>query len=502
MKSKIFIILSIFIFLGILFCFESCHNLFTLQNGAKTTINISLDLSKLIKTSRNQSTEITEYQLKVAVYDAEFYLPNSDIEKLTLITQAENKVDTTTGEVKISFEVPIDTKVIFVGKLYELIDGKTVSKNPLYVGKSEVITVKPKDNKVHLVLSKTIADVGLDVDIEDIFVIQFNTLGGTFIESQKIQEGKTTTEPTRPTKDDFEFVGWYTSKDGGKTLDTKFDFSVPITSDVTLYAKWKLAERFVFVKGASINGAITADGYTTSEIFKEDAIVSIPNFYISDHEVTQAEYKAIMGNWPDKSVTEEMKGVGDSHPAYYVNWFDTLVYCNKRSIQEGLIPCYTINGSTNPNDWGEVPTSETHRNFTTWFNATCDFQANGYRLPTSAEWEYAARGGNGLSGFQYQYSGSNSIDMVAWYLGNSYSTTYEVKTKQPNELGLYDMSGNVWEWIWDISTNATNHRHTRGTGYDRDDLSIYISYHGQSLAYGMHSSIGFRLVRTATEQSQ
>jgi len=334
----------------------------------------------------------------------------------------------------------------------------------------------------------------------NVYTVTFNANGGILSEnsSQIVKYNGKSTEPTEPTKEGHLFQGWYTSEDYGATFnDTTFDFEKEITENITLHAKWWNSSSFVYVKGAVINGTIEASGYTESEIFKEGAIVSIPNFYISDHEVTQAEYKAIMGTWTDESTTDVDYGVGDLYPAYSVSWFDTLVYCNERSMKENLTPCYTINGSTNPNDWGDVPDSENHENFETWFNASCNFQANGYRLPTSAEWEYAARGGNGLSGLQYQYSGSDVIDEVAWYKSNSNNMTHEVKTKQPNELGLYDMSGNVWEWIWDISTDATNHRHTRGTGYDRDDQSIYISYHGQTLAYGMHSSIGFRLVRTA-----
>jgi formylglycine-generating enzyme required for sulfatase activity len=101
-------------------------------------------------------------------------------------------------------------------------------------------------------------------------------------------------------------------------------------------------------------------------------------------------------------------------------------YCNRLSIMEKLTPAYRGSGD----------------------KIICDFDASGYRLPTEAEWEYAAKGGN-RDPIPYEYSGGNNIGSVAWYTGNSGGMTRLVGIKQPNSLGLYDMSGNVEEWCWD-----------------------------------------------------
>lgn len=112
-------------------------------------------------------------------------------------------------------------------------------------------------------------------------------------------------------------------------------------------------------------------------------------------------------------------------PVIGVNWYDAVAYCNWLSEKEGLAPCYAGRS----------------------LNTKCDFSVGGYRLPTEAEWEYAARGGQKSQG--YLYAGSNNPDEVAWYAGNSGDQLHPVGQKQPNELGLYDMSGNMYEWCWD-----------------------------------------------------
>jgi len=146
--------------------------------------------------------------------------------------------------------------------------------------------------------------------------------------------------------------------------------------------------------------------------------VNVNSFYLSRYETTQAEWNFVMGN-----NLSEFKG--DSLPVENVSWFDAVNFCNRLSKAEGLQKCYTGTGS----------------------EISCNFSANGYRLPTEAEWEYAAAGGK--NDIKSIFSGSNNIKEVAVFEGNCRDSTNSVGSLKPNELGIYDMTGNVSEWCWD-----------------------------------------------------
>lgn len=327
------------------------------------------------------------------------------------------------------------------------------------------------------------------------------TLANFKINGKTVDWEQKTTAPTKPTEDSSSSSGGDSSggsTTGGSESGSSSSEEEPDKEFVPV------SENFVEIPKVSISG--TETWTPESEVFVSGRKVEIPAFLISDTLVTRAEYKAVIGSDPstakayDKDGNELTGDAAGNNPVNNISWFDAIVYCNKRSIKEGLEPCYTIKGSTKPNAWGGVPTSYNG----TWNSVTCDFEANGYRLPTEAEWEWAARGGK-----NYIYAGSDNIEDVAWYKENS-SGTRNVKSKKANDYGLYDMSGNVIEWCWDWYSAAdilgsmpftgidfkTGIRCRRGGTfyYDNNYCKVAYRYHGED--YGRGGISGFRVVRT------
>nr|WP_318707227.1 SUMF1/EgtB/PvdO family nonheme iron enzyme [uncultured Treponema sp.] len=269
-----------------------------------------------------------------------------------------------------------------------------------------------------------------------------------------------------------------------------------------------IPEGFVKVKGTTITGN---ESWTpTSDVFVSERSITIPDMYVCDHEVTQEEYETYC-KYGSESPNSGY-GDGDNYPTYYVNWYDAIVYCNLRSIAEGLTPAYKIGEETDPAKWSGIVGDSANgycgpsdRN-DTWDALTYDKKAKGYRLPTEAEWEYIARE-KGTS--TTTYSGSDTIDEVAWYSSNSSNKTHEVKGKKANSLGIYDMSGNVWEWCYDwfgtVSSSTADTGKSSGSlrilrggswyNYASDCAVSYRYYEiDQSFRFNCY---GFRVVRSA-----
>jgi formylglycine-generating enzyme required for sulfatase activity len=251
-------------------------------------------------------------------------------------------------------------------------------------------------------------------------------------------------------------------------------------------------DTFVLVEGGSCRNS-------KSNLYNQN--ISVADFYMGKFEVTQKEWADVMENNPSKFK-------GENLPMESVSWYECIVYCNKRSMKEGLPPFYHIHDDSvdvlNMSNFDSVK----------WL-VTVDPNSNGYRLPTEVEWEYAASGGRFTK--NYTYSGSDDIDEVAWYWKNSGDTILTVAwnwsvlqengnmphpsgQKKPNELGIYDMSGNVREWCqdWyqDIETKPGFARSQRGGGWMGAEYRCESSDRHSFEASGKGPDQGFRVCRS------
>ena len=212
-------------------------------------------------------------------------------------------------------------------------------------------------------------------------------------------------------------------------------------------------------------------------------MVSIPerSFKMLYTEVTQKLYTSVMGSNP--SYYE-----GDNNPVEDVSWYDAIYFCNKLSEKLGFTPVYAVDGKTDVVTWNYTP----HNGNSIRGQVTQNTKANGFRLPTVEEWEYAAR-----SGQNYTYSGSNDLNEVGWNSSNSGNKTHPVAQMKSNGYGLHDMSGNVREWCWDIYTYDSYYRCLCGGSYDGRDSNCEVDYGGFNRAHCQYDDLGFRIVCNA-----
>ena len=277
---------------------------------------------------------------------------------------------------------------------------------------------------------------------------------------------------------------------------------------------------FVYIPAGTFKMGSTA-GYDDE---KPDHEVTISKgYFMGRHEVTQKEWAEVMkdnANGISESPSNFKNSPAENEdqtqrPVEQVSWYDAVVFCNELSKLMRLEPVYSKGGTTDTRQWGDVPTISNDE----WNKIECNWNANGYRLPTEAEWEYAARAGDDTTNAS-TWSGTkveDDLGTYAWFGGSN--GTSEVGTLAPNAWGLHDMSGNVWEWCWDwcwdwygnysaeSDTNPTgpadgssgDSRVYRGGGWYNYAVHCTVSLRNFSDPSDRSNFLGFRLVRPSSK---
>ncbi len=346
------------------------------------------------------------------------------------------------------------------------------------------------------------------------YTVSFNSNGGTgSMSPQSFTTGGTKALSNCTfTRSGYTFAGWATSAGGSVAYANGANYTMG-TANVTLYAKWT----FMGYVSPNIGNLM----FVPAGRFQRDAtatnISEVSEFRMSQHEITRAQFLGIMGT--DPSTTSKSSGIND--PVQNLNWYHAIAFCNKLSLAEGLQPVYTVTISGTPVNWTTlVYTSIPTDTNVDWNQTTATWSNNGYRLPNEMEWMWAAMGapldgqsgGTNTTGYLKAFAGStgsNSINDYAWYSSISFGKTHPRGSLLGNEIGLYDMSGNVWEWCWDRHGSyptgpLTDYRGAsppiasriyRGGSYFEFTNWCALSWREYGDEGGLYINVGFRVVR-------
>jgi len=359
------------------------------------------------------------------------------------------------------------------------------------------------------------------------YEVRFDSCGGSPVAAQRIAPGGKVAFPPTPLRGVAVLKGWYRDVAGLQPWDFAAD---TVTNTVTLYATWQDREYTDLVSvpgGTFVQTEAEYDG-TAGPSFSH----TISAFAIGKYEVTYEIWYTVY-TWATNNGYQFANAGREGNdgtigaaptsamhePVTSINWRDAIMWCNAYSQMDGKNPVYcSDSGFATPikNSQDESYGYSVDTTAGSFDNPYVNWNANGYRLPTEGEWQYAASYKDGSSWTPYNYTSgalagytdTTASGLVAWYNGNA-STTKTVGTKGDNALGLYDMSGNIWEWCWDwydvtvsVTTNDYQgpvygeYRSLRGAGYSDPAENLQVGYRVNSSPFYIYVDSGFRVARS------